>query len=138
MRYMMIIKATKDYEAGKPPSPALIAAMGVLTKEMMKDGIVETSGGLAPSAMGMRLAYTQGRRTVVDGPFAETKELIGGFAIVNAKSREHALALAQRVMDIHIDHGIVDFAMEIRPMFDPGGCSYSQADNNAITEGATP
>jgi hypothetical protein len=127
MRYMMIIKASPDYEAGRPPSPALITAMGALTEEMMHAGIVELSGGLLPSAMGTRLAYSQGRRSVVDGPFAETKELIGGFAIVNAESREHAVSLANRVLEIHIASGVTDFAMEIRPMFDPSNAPCSPA-----------
>jgi hypothetical protein len=91
MRYMMIIKATPDYEAGRPPNPALAAAMGALSEEMMRAGVVESVGGLFPSAKGMRLAYSHGRRSLVDGPFAETKELIGGFAIVNAASRDHAV-----------------------------------------------
>ena len=126
MRYMMRFKANADYEAGRPPSPALITAMGALTEEMMRAGVVESSGGLLPSAMGTRLAYTQGRRAVIDGPFAETKELIGGFAIVNATSREHAVELANRVVDIHVAAGVADFEMEIRPMFDAanGGCSH--------------
>jgi len=118
MRYMMMIKANADYEAGRPPSPALITAMGALAEEMMHAGLMESSGGLLPSAMGTRLAYTKGRRTVIDGPFAETKELIGGFAIVNASSRDHAVELANRVLDIHVQAGVADFEMEIRPMFD--------------------
>ena len=118
MRYMMIIKATSDYEAGRPSNPALVAAMGALSEEMMRAGVVESVGGLFPSAKGMRLAYSQGRRSIVDGPFAETKELIGGFAIVNATSRDHAVELANRVLDVHIAAGVADFAMEIRPMFD--------------------
>jgi hypothetical protein len=126
MRYMMMIKANADYEAGRPPNQALMTAMGALTEEMMRSGIVESTGGLLPSAAGTRLAYTKGRRTVVDGPFAETKELIGGFAIVNASSREHAVALASRVLDIHVEAGVADFEMEIRPMFDPENAPCSQ------------
>ena len=118
MRYMMMFKANADYEAGRPPDPALVTAMVALTEEMMRAGVVESSGGLLPSAKGTRLGYTKGRRTVIDGPFAETKELIGGFAIVNANSREHAVELANRVVDIHVQAGVVDFEMEIRPMFD--------------------
>jgi hypothetical protein len=127
MRYMMMIKANADYEAGRPPSPALMTAMGALTEEMMRTGVVESSGGLLPSAMGTRLAFTKGRRTVIDGPFAETKELVGGFAIVNASSREHAVELANRVLDIHIAAGVADFEMEIRPMFDAANLPCSQS-----------
>ena len=125
MRYMMMIKATSDYEAGKPPPPALIAAMGALTEEMMRTGVVESTGGLLPSAMGTRLSYAGGRRSVTDGPFAETKDLIGGYAIINADTRERAFALAQRVLDIHVDAGVSDFELEIRPLYDAanGGCA---------------
>ena len=126
MRYMMMIKATSDYEAGRAPNAALIAAMGALTQEMMRAGIVESTGGLLPSAKGTRVAYAKGRRTVVDGPFAETKELIGGFAIVHAQSRDHAVELANRVLDAHVAAGITDFEMEIRPMFDPEDSPCSQ------------
>jgi len=119
MRYMMMIKATKDLEAGIPPSPALMAGMAKLTEEMVKAGVVLASDGLQPSSKGTRIKYSAGKRTVIDGPFSEAKELIGGFAIVRAKSREEAIELADRVVEVHIKAGIADFEMEIRPLFDP-------------------
>ena len=119
MRYMMMIKATKDYEEGRPPNPELMVAMGKLSEEMMQAGKLISSGGLQPSAKGTRLSYANGKRTVTDGPFAETKELIGGYAIFRLESKEEALALANRAMDIHIKAGVTDVQMEIRPMYEP-------------------
>jgi hypothetical protein len=119
---MMMIKATKDYEAGLPPNPALIAGMGKLAAEMEKSGVMLASGGLLPSSQGARIKYSGGKRTAIDGPFTEAKELIGGYAILLAKSKEEAIALANRCVDVHIDAGIAEFEMEIRPMFDPPGC----------------
>ncbi|MDB5923370.1 MAG: hypothetical protein JWN13_2306 [Betaproteobacteria bacterium] len=121
MRYMMMIKATTEFEAGIPPNAALIAGMAKLSQEMTEAGVLLSSGGLQPSATGMRLKYRGGKLAVTDGPFIETKEIIGGFAILQAKSREDALQLANRCLDVHINAGITDFEMEIRPMFDPEG-----------------
>jgi len=120
MRYMMMIKATKEYEAGIPPNPKLMAGMGKLTEEMTKAGVLLASEGLQPSSKGMRIQYSSGKRIVTDGPFAETRELIGGYAILQAKSKEEAKQLADRVVDVHIQAGIKEFEMEIRPLFDPG------------------
>jgi hypothetical protein len=120
MRYMMMIKATPDYEAGRPPNPALMAGMGKLTEQMTKAGVLLLSEGLLPSSQGTRVKYAGGKRTVTDGPFAEAKELIGGFAIVEAKSKDEALALANRLVEIHVEAGVPDFEMEIRPLFGPG------------------
>ncbi|MGB9369783.1 MAG: YciI family protein [Xanthobacteraceae bacterium] len=122
MRFMAIIKATADYEAGRPPNPELIAAMGKLSEENQKAGIFEMGGGLLPSAQGHRLKMTGGKITVTDGPFAETKEVIGGFAILNYASHEDAIAGARRVMEIHAEHGVTELELEIRPMFDPANC----------------
>ncbi len=119
MRYMMMIKATKDYEAGIPLSPELMAGMGKLTEEMMKAGVLLASDGLQPSSKGTRIKYSSGKRTVIDGHFAETKELIGGYAILQAKSKEEAIELANRVVEVHVKAGIPEFEMEIRPLFDP-------------------
>jgi hypothetical protein len=119
MRYMMLIKATKDYEAGIPPSQELIAGMEKLREEMMKAGVLLASEGLQPSSQGTRIKYSGGKRTVIDGPFAETKELIGGYAILQAKSKEEAIKLANRVVEVHIKAGILEFELEIRPLFNP-------------------
>jgi len=121
MRYMMMIKSCSDHEAGIPPKPELMAAMGKLTEEMMKAGVVLATGGLQPSSQGARLRYSAGKRTLIDGPFTEAKELIGGYAIVQAQSRDEAIQLANRVVEVHIQAGVPEFEMEIRPLFDPPG-----------------
>ncbi len=118
MRFMAMIKATKDYESGLPPKPELIAAMGKLAEEERKIGIFEMGGGLLPSAQGHKVTMTGSRVTVTDGPFAETKEVIGGFAILNYDSHEAAIEGAKRVMKIHADAGVTDLEIEIRPMFE--------------------
>ena len=118
MRFMAMIKATKDYESGLPPKPELIAAMGKLAEEERKIGIFEMGGGLLPSAQGHKVTMTGSKITVTDGPFAETKEVIGGFAILNYDSHEAAIDGAKRVMKIHADAGVTDLEIEIRPMFE--------------------
>jgi hypothetical protein len=117
---MMMIKANCEYEAGMPPNPQLMAGMGKLTEEMTKAGVLLASEGLQPSSKGTRIKYSGGKRVVTDGPFAETRELIGGYAILQAKSKEEAIRLADRVLDVHLNAGIAEFEMEIRPLFDPG------------------
>ena len=121
MRFMMMTNATKDSEAGIPPNPALMAAVGNLTMEMAKAGKLESVGGLLPSSSGAMLRLSQGRVTVTDGPFTEAKELIGGFAIVQVQSKEEAIELGRRFLAIHAEvlgpsH---EMASEIRQMYDP-------------------
>ncbi len=127
MRYMVMIKGGADYEAGLPPPQSLMEAMGKFAEEMTRSGVLVDTGGLAPSSQGMRIRLEGGRRSVIDGPFAEAKEVIGGYAIVEARSKYEALALAQRVVDIHADAGIRDLEMEIRPFSDCGPPSQVQA-----------
>lgn len=117
MQYIMMIKATHDYEAGKPPSPELMAGMAKLTEEYVKSGAMVAIGGLAPSSQGMRVKLANGKRSVTDGPFAETKELIGGYAILEAASREEAIAMANRVLDVHAAARVPETEVEIRPLF---------------------
>ena len=124
MRYLMMIKGNGDYEAGKPPPSGLMAAMGRLAEEMSKAGVLLSTEGLQPSRNGMKLKHAGGRTSVTDGPFAEAKEVIGGFAIVRAGTKAEAIALAQRVVDVHVAEGVTDFEMEIRPLYDMNeGCS---------------
>jgi hypothetical protein len=122
MRFMAIVKPGKDYEAGRPPSPGLMAAMGKLNDESTKAGIFVTGGGLRPSAHGHKVRMAGGKITVTDGPFAETKEVIGGFAILNYATHEEAIAGARRVMQIHAEHGVTELEIELRPMMDPADC----------------
>lgn len=117
MDFMMLIKASKDYEAGVPPSPELMAGMAKLTEEGMKAGALLASGGLEPSSKGARLKYVDGKRSVIDGPFTETKELIGGYAVIRAGSQKEAIELANRVVDVHVNAGVAEVEIEIRPLF---------------------
>jgi len=96
MRFMMIVKANKDSEAGKLPSEELLAAMGKYNEELMKAGVLVDLAGLKPTSKGARIKFSKGKKTVIDGPFAETKELIGGYWIINVKSRQEALDWAKR------------------------------------------
>ena len=124
MRYLMMVKGGADYEAGKPPSPALVEGMARLAEEMMKAGVVLSTEGLQPTRFGTRVRHSQGRTVVTDGPFTESKEVIGGFAIVRAASKADAIAHAQRVVDVHVAAGVHDFEMEIRPLYDTEtGCA---------------
>ena len=103
MRYMMMVKANKDYEAGIPPKKELMEAVAKHGAEMAKAGILLDTGGLMPSAKGARIFATGGNLNVVDGPFTEAKELIGGFGILKADSKEEAIRLGKIFMQIHID-----------------------------------
>ena len=96
MKFMMMVKADKDYEAGVPPSPALMAAIGQITEEMMKAGVVLETGGLLPSARGARVRLAKSKVTVVDGPFAEAKELVAGFWLWQCKSKAEAIEWLKR------------------------------------------
>jgi hypothetical protein len=118
---MMMVKADPNYEAGRPPDPALLAAVGKLSEEMANAGVLIQSGGLLPSSTGARVRVSGGKMTVTDGPFAETKELIGGFAILEAASKEDAIRLGRQFMQLHADvlGQSYEGTLEIRPMFDP-------------------
>ena len=91
MRFMVIVKATQDSEAGVMPSEELLAAMGKYNEELANAGVMVAGEGLHPSSKGTRVRFSGDQRTVIDGPFAETKELIAGFWIFNVKSKEEAI-----------------------------------------------
>ena len=97
MRFMMIVKADPSYEAGGPPNPALLAAIGKLSEEMTNAGVLLQSGGLLPSSKGARVRASGGKMTVTDGPFAETKEQLGGYYLIEAKDLDEATKIAARV-----------------------------------------
>jgi hypothetical protein len=118
MRYMMMVKCTADYEAGIRPSEKLMTDMGKFMQETARAGILISAEGLQPTSKGSRLHYSGGKFTVTDGPFAEAKELIGGYAIVEAKSHVHAIELARQFVDVHINAGIDEVDVEIRPLWD--------------------
>ncbi len=96
MRFMIIVKATKDSEAGVLPSEELLTAMGKFNEELAKAGIMLAGDGLQPSSKGARVRFSGPKRTVVDGPFAETKELVAGFWIWKVKSKEEAIEWVKR------------------------------------------
>ena len=97
MRFMMIVKSSKDCEAGKMPSEELLAAMGKYNEELVKAGVLVDLSGLQPTSKGARVKFSGGKTTVIDGPFAETKELIGGYWIIQVKSKEEAIEWAKRI-----------------------------------------
>ncbi|RKH79732.1 YciI family protein [Corallococcus sp. AB045] len=96
MRFMIIRRADKDTEAGVLPDEKLLAAMGAYNEEMVKAGMMLQGEGLHPSSKGARVKFTNGKPAILDGPFAETKELIAGFTLIQVKSREEALAWLKR------------------------------------------
>jgi hypothetical protein len=96
MRFIVMVKATKDSEAGKMPSRELLEAMGRYNEELAKAGILLAGEGLHPSRKGARIRFSGAKRTVVDGPFTETKELVAGFWLWNVKSKEEAIEWVKR------------------------------------------
>jgi len=96
MRFMIIVRATKDTEAGVPPEEKLVAAMATYHEELVKAGVLLDANGLRPSSEGFRVRWRAGKQTLVDGPFAETKELIAGYTVIQVKSRAEALEWAKR------------------------------------------
>ncbi len=96
MRFMVMVKANKDTEAGVMPSEELLAAMGKYNEELVKAGVLLAGEGLQPSSKGARVRFSGKNRTVIDGPFAETKELIAGFWLIQVKSREEAIEWVKR------------------------------------------
>lgn len=96
MRFMIIVKATAESEAGKMPSHELLAAMGKYNEELAKAGVLLAGEGLHPSSKGARVRFSGASRTVYDGPFAETKELIAGFWLIDVRSKEEAIEWVKR------------------------------------------
>jgi hypothetical protein len=96
MRFMLMIKADKNTEAGVLPSTELLAAMGKYNEELVKAGVLLAGEGLQPSSKGARVKFSGKKRTVIDGPFAETKELIAGFWLIQVKSKEEAIEWVKR------------------------------------------
>jgi len=96
MRFMVIVKADKDSEAGVMPSEEVLAEMGKFNEELAKAGVLLAAEGLHPSSKGARVKFSGGKRTVIDGPFAEAKELIAGFWLWQVKSKEEAIEWVKR------------------------------------------
>jgi hypothetical protein len=97
MRFMILVKANKDTEAGILPSEQLLTEMGKYNEELVKAGVLLAGEGLQPSSKGARVKFSGTKRTVIDGPFAEVKELIAGFWLIDVKSKEEAIEWVKRV-----------------------------------------
>ena len=133
MRFMMIVKASKDSEAGKMPSEELLTAMGKYNEELMKAGVLVDLSGLQPSSKGTRIKFSGKKRTVIDGPFAETKELIAGYWIIKVKSKEEAIEWAKRVPNPHGEGQ--EGEIEIRQFFEMEDFAPSEAIDRAVELG---
>jgi hypothetical protein len=114
MRFLVMVKATKESEAGVMPSAELLTAMGNYNEELVKAGVVLAMEGLHPSSKGVRVHFDGDKRTVIDGPFAETKELVAGFWIFQCKSKEECIEWVKRCPNPMLEESDI----EIRPVFE--------------------
>ncbi len=122
MRFLVIVKASKDSEAGKMPSTELLTAMGKYNEELVKAGVMLAGEGLAPSSKGARVKFDGAKRTVTDGPFAETKELVAGYWVWKVKSKQEAVDWLKRApfdggeeVEIRQIFEMEDFGQEMTP-----------------------
>ena len=116
MKFMFVVKATGDSEAGKMPDEKLIATMAAYHEELAKAGVLRDASGLQPSSKGWRVKYSGGKRTVIDGPFAESKELIAGYTIIEVRSREESLEWSRRYPN-PVGEG-ADAEIEVRQLYE--------------------
>jgi hypothetical protein len=120
MKYLTFIRHAESYRQSGPP-PALMEAMGKFVEKSLKDGTLVETGGLLPSKDGTRVRLANGKLTVTDGPFTESKEVIGGWAILQTGSKAEAIRVATEFMELHRAHWPeFEGESEVRPMFDPG------------------
>ncbi len=124
MRFMIIRRADKNTEAGVMPSEEILAAMANYNEEMVKAGIMVAGEGLKPSSEGARVKFSNGKPRVIDGPFAETKELIAGFSIIDVKSKEEAIEWAKRWPAFDVEANV---EIEIRPFYELSDFGESEA-----------
>ncbi|MGH8626977.1 MAG: YciI family protein [Gammaproteobacteria bacterium] len=116
MRFMIMVKANKDTEAGVIPEEKLIAAMATYHEALQKAGALLDASGLQPSSKGWRIKYSGGKRTVIDGPFTEAKELIAGYTLIQVKSKEEAIEWAKRFPNPHGEGA--NSEVEVRRLFE--------------------
>jgi hypothetical protein len=123
MRFMSMVKSSENYRLAPPPQ-SLMEAMDQLGQEMTKAGVMVDMGGLLPSSMGgYRVRLSNGKLTVTDGPFAEAKEVIGGYAVFDVKTKEEAMDLTMRFMELHRKHWPEwEGECEVRQTFEGEGC----------------
>jgi hypothetical protein len=129
MKFMMIVKATQNSEAGIMPGEKLIADMTKYNEELMKAGVLLDLGGLLPSSKGVRVKFEGGKRTAIDGPFTETKELIAGYWMIQAKTKEEAIEWAKRAPACHEEGH--DDEIEVRQVFELDDFAPSEAIERA-------
>ena len=116
MRFMMIVKGNKDSESGVMPTEEMLATMGKYNEELQRAGVLLDLSGLKPTSAGAKIRFSGGKRTVIDGPFAEAKEIVAGYWIIQVKSREEAIEWAKRVpfqegeVELRAFHELEDFA----------------------------
>ena len=115
MRFMVMVMATKESEAAPPPSPEAFAAMQKYNEELAKAGVLLAAEGLTASSQGARVKFSGDKRTVIDGPFTETKELVAGFSIIKVKSKEEAIEWVKRAPNAFPDR---ETMVEIRKLMD--------------------
>jgi hypothetical protein len=116
MRFMVMVMATKESEAGAPPTAEAIAGMQEYNEELVKAGVLLAAEGLTPSSKGARVKFSGDKRTVIDGPFAESKEVVAGFSIIQAKSLEEAIEWVKRAPNVFFPNG--EAQVEIRKLMD--------------------
>jgi hypothetical protein len=116
MRYMILVKATKDTEQGAKPTEALISEMAAYHEELAKAGVLLDGSGLHPSAKGWRVRYDGAKRKVVDGPFAEAKELVAGYTLIQVKSEDEAREWTRRFPNPSVDGGKAE--IEVRRVYE--------------------
>lgn len=120
MKYLSFIRHSEKYRESQPPA-ALMEAMGKFIEKSMKEGSLVDTGGLLPSKDGARVRLASGKLTVTDGPFSESKEVIGGWAILRADTKAEAIRIATEFMELHRKYWPeFEGESEVRPMFDPG------------------
>lgn len=127
MRFIVMVKATAESEAGALPSPEMLAKMGAFNDQLAKAGIFLAGEGLKPTSKGARITFAAGRPAVTDGPFAETKELVAGFWLLQARSTDEIVEWLKRAP-------FTDEAVEIRPLYEAE--DFAPAGTAAGTEGA--
>jgi hypothetical protein len=116
MRFMILVKATRDTEAGKQAPESLFAEMAAYHEALVKAGVLLDGSGLQPSSKGWRIRYAGDKRAIVDGPFAEAKELVAGYTLIQTKTREEAFEWARRFPNPSIDHGEAE--IEVRQLYE--------------------
>ena len=125
MRFMILVKANKESEAGVKPTEEMFATMADYHEQLAKAGVLLDANGLQPTAKGWRVKYAGGKRTVIDGPFTEAKELIAGYTTIQVKSREEAVEWSRRFPNPTLDGS--DCEIEVRQVFDLDDFGQSEA-----------